>query len=191
VIFTVGGISGPAQAMGFRAASRCPKGGFVRARTQILLGVSLLLLPLALHAAEVPACGENDLLFRCTKTEEKGRVRAGCAVFDGKRFFASEWRVYDLQTEAVLKRVPAGPEGIALIEIPDKLRWFILEGELVCTSGADSLTIPYRFLGERTGKDSFLQRAYTAESLVATGNWNADTQLALGEFQSRSLLGGR
>lgn len=163
----------------------------MRARTWISCFVFLLLSPLTLHAAGIPVCGENDLMFGCTKTEERGRLRAGCGVRTGERFFASEWRIYDLQTEEVLKQVPAGPEGIALIEIPNKLRWFILEGELVCTSGANELAIPYRFLVERTGKDSFLQRAYTPESLVATGNWNADTQLHYGGFRSRSLLGTR
>ena len=162
----------------------------MRARTLITCCAALLLFPWILLAAEVPVCGEDDLLFGCTKTDEKGRLRAGCGVRDGKRFFASEWRIYDLQTEEVLKQVPAGPEGIALIEIPNKLRWFILEGELVCTSGSDELAIPYRFLVERTGKD-ILQRAYTPETLVATGNWNTDTQLHYGEFRSRSLLGAR
>jgi hypothetical protein len=163
----------------------------VRARTWTLCFVSLLLLPLTLRAAEIPVCGENDLLFGCTKTEEKGRLRAGCGVREGKRFFASEWRIYHLQTEEVLKQVSAGPEGIALIEIPSKLRWFILEGELVCTAGSSQLTIPYRFLVERSGKDDILQRSYTPETLVATGNWNTDTQLHYGEFRSRSLLGAR
>jgi hypothetical protein len=163
----------------------------MRARTLISCCVSLFLFPWILGAAEIPVCGENDLLFGCTQTDEKGRLRAGCGVRDGKRFFASEWRIYDLQTEEVLKQVPAGPEGIALIEIPNKLRWFILEGELVCTSDSGELVIPYRFLGERSGKDGFLQRAYTPESLVATGNWNTDTQLHYGEFRSRSLLGAR
>jgi hypothetical protein len=143
---------------------------------------------LTLHAAEVPVCGENDLLFGCTKIEEKGRLRAGCGVHDAKRFFASEWRIYDLQTEDVLKKVPAGPEGIALVEIPNKVHWFILEGELTCTNASGQLAIPYRFLGERTG-DSFRQHAYTPESLAATGNWNADTQLHYGEFRSRSIVG--
>jgi hypothetical protein len=169
----------------------------VRARTWISCCVSLLLLscfPLALRAAEVPVCGENDLLFGCTKTEETGRLRAGCGVRDGKRFFASAWRLYDLQTEGVLKEVPAGPEGIALIEIPDnkvsnKLRWLILEGEVVCTNGSGELAIPYRFLVERTRNDRFQQHAYTPESLMATGNWNAETQLHYGEFRSRSLQG--
>jgi hypothetical protein len=149
---------------------------------------------LTLRAAEVPVCGENDLLFACTKTEETGRLRAGCGVRDGERFFASAWRLYDLQTEGVLKEVPAGPEGIALVEIPnnersDKLRWFILEGELVCTNGSGGLAIPYRFLVERIRNDRFRQHAYTPESLMATGNWNAETQLHYGEFRSRSLLG--
>jgi hypothetical protein len=144
---------------------------------------------LALRAAEIAVCGENDLLFACTKTEETGRLRAGCAVRDGNRFFASAWRLYDLQTEGVLKEVSAGPEGIALVEIPGKHRWLILEGELVCTHGSDELAIPYRFLVERTRSDRFQQHAYTPESLMATGNWNAETQLHYGEFRSRSLLG--
>lgn len=163
----------------------------MRAKTWTLCFVSLLLLPLTLRAAEIPVCGENDLLFGCTKTGEKGRLRAGCGVREGQRFFASEWRIYDLQTEEVLKKIPAGPEGIALIEIPNKLRWFILEGELVCASGSGELAIPYRFLVERAGKNDFLQRAYTPETLVATGNWNPDTQLHYGEFRSRSLLGAQ
>lgn len=147
----------------------------------------LLLAPVTLRAAGHPVCGEKDLTFGCTKTEEKGRLRAGCGVHDGGHFFASEWRIYNLQTEEVLGRVPAGPDGIALVEIP-KLRWLILEGELVCTRGSSELTIPYRFLVERKGKDELLQRAYTPETLVATGNWNAETQLHYGAFRSRSLL---
>src|SRR5262249_18164901 len=153
---------------------------FVRLRTWISCCASLLALsfiPSPLRAAEVPVCGENDLLFGCTKTEETGRLRAGCGVRDGKHFFASEWRPYDLETEDVLKEVAAGPEGIALVEIPDKLHWAILEGEMVCTSGSGELTIPYRFLVERTRKNGFQQHAYTPESLIATGNWNAETQL--------------
>jgi hypothetical protein len=164
----------------------------LRARTWISHCTSLLLLsffPLTLRAAEVPVCGESDLLFGCTKTDETGRLRAGCGVHDGKRFFASRWRLYDLQTEDVLKEIPAGPEGIALVEIPDKLHWFILEGEMACTSGAGKLAIPYRFLLRRTRSDRFQQHAYTPESLVATGNWNAETQLHYGEFRSRSLRG--
>jgi hypothetical protein len=112
-------------------------------------------------------------------------------VREGQRFFASEWWIYDLQTERVLKQVPAGPEGIALVEIPNKLHWFVLEGELLCTNGSGEVSILYRFLVERAGKDRLLQHAYTPESLVATGNWNADTQLHYGEFKSRSLLGAR
>ncbi len=49
---------------------------------------------------------------------------------------------------------------------------------MVCTTGNGEnvgLAIPYRFLLERTGKDSFRQRTYTPESLVATENWNSDT----------------
>ncbi|HEX7180395.1 MAG TPA: hypothetical protein VF756_01030 [Thermoanaerobaculia bacterium] len=163
----------------------------MRARTWISYCVSLLLIPLTLRAAEIPICGENDLVFGCTKTDEKGRLRAGCGVREGQRFFASEWWIYDLQTEEVLKQVPAGPEGIALVEIPNKRRWFVLEGELVCTNGSGEVSILYRFLVERAGKDRLLQHAYTPESLVATGNWNADTQLHYGEFRSRSLLGAR
>jgi hypothetical protein len=113
-------------------------------------------------------------------------------VHDEKRFFASNWRIYDLQTEKVLKQVPAGADGIALLEIP-KDRWFIVEGELACAasagSGSGEVALSYRFLFERTGKNEILQRAYTPESLVATGNWNADTQLNYGEFRSRSLNG--
>lgn len=160
----------------------------MRARTCTLSWLFLLLTaPFSLQAATA-VCGEQDLLFGCTQTEEKGRLRAGCGVHDGKKFFASEWRTYDLQTEDVLARVRTNTEGIALVEIP-KVRWFILEGELVCSRGAGELSIPYRFLVERTGKDSFRQRPYTPENLVATGNWNADTQLHYGAFRSRSLTG--
>jgi len=144
-----------------------------------------LVAPIALLAAGEPLCGEHDLVFGCTKTEEPGRLRAGCGVHGGGRFFSSEWRVYDLQSEGVLGRVATDRNGIALIEIP-KTRWAIIEGVLVCSK---DLAIPYRFLVERTGKNSFLQRAYTPESLVATGNWNIDTQLHYGEFRSRSLAG--
>lgn len=160
----------------------------MRAKTRTLTFAFLLLAPLALPGAEIPVCGENDLTFGCTKTSERGRLRAGCGVHEAGRFFASEWRTYDLQSEQVLGRTPAGKNGIALVEIPN-LRWFILEGELVCTANGSELSIPYRFLVERTGKDSFLQRAYTPESLVATDNWNSDTQLNYGAFRSRSLVG--
>ena len=164
----------------------------MRARTLITCCAALLLFPWALGAAEIPVCCENDLLFGCTQTDEKGRLRAGCGVHDKQRYFASEWWLYDLQTEEVLKQVPAGPEGIALIEIPKKARWLVLEGEMMCTnSSGEPTAVSYRFLVERTGKDSFLQRPYTPESLVATGNWNTDTQLHYGEFRSRSLLGAR
>jgi hypothetical protein len=151
--------------------------------------LALSILPAALRAAEVPVCGESDLLFGCTKTDEPGRLRAGCGVRDGKRFFASEWRLYDLQTEGILKEVPAGPEGIALVEIPNRNGWLILEGELVCRNGSNEIAIPYRFLVERTRRDGFQQQAYTPETLMATGNWNAETQLHYGEFRSRSLIG--
>ena len=159
----------------------------MRAKTWTL-SVVLLFASFTLHAAGNHVCGESDLMFGCTKTEEKGRLRAGCGVHDGKRFFASEWRLYDLKTEKVLGRVPAGQDGIALVEIP-KARWFILEGELTCSKDQAELTIPYRFLVERTGKNGFQQRPYTPENLVATGNWNADTQLHYGAFRSRSVLG--
>lgn len=163
----------------------------MRFRMWISCFVALLLFPLTLRSAEIPVCGENDLVFGCTKTDEKGRLRAGCGVRDGRRFFPSEWWIYDLQTEQVLKQVPAGPEGIALVDIPKKLHWFILEGEMVCMSGSGEVAILYRFLVERPGKDRLLQHAYTPESLVATGNWNTETQLHYGEFRSRSLLGAR
>jgi hypothetical protein len=160
----------------------------VRVKTWTLSFVFLLLAPLALRAVD-HVCGEHDLMFACTQTEEKGKLRAGCGVHEKGRFFASEWRVYDLRTEEVLGRVPARPDGIALIKIPQQ-RWFILEGETVCSTGSNgSLSIPYRFLVERTGKDSFRQRPYTPEHLVATGNWNEDTQLNYGAFRSRSLVG--
>src|SRR5688572_24114704 len=127
-------------------------------------------------------------MFGCTKTDEKGRLRAGCGVHEGGRFFASEWRIYDLRTEEVLKTVKSGRDGIALVEIP-KLHWSILEGELKCTVDAREIAIPYRFLVERTAKDSFVQRPYSPETLVATGNWNEDTQLHYGAFRTRSMLG--
>jgi hypothetical protein len=161
----------------------------VHAKPLTLCFVALLLAPFALRGAGNPVCGENDLMFGCTKTEEKGRLRAGCGVHDGGRFFASKWRIHDLQTDKVLGRtVPAGPDGIALVEIPD-VHWFVIEGELRCSMNGSELTIPYRFLAERTGKNGFLQRAYTPENLVATGNWNADTQWHYGAFRSRSLVG--
>ena len=160
----------------------------MRAKTWTLSFAFLLFAPLALRAAD-HVCGEHDLMFACTQTEEKGKLRAGCGVHEKGNFFASEWRVYDLRTEEVLGRSPARPDGIALVEIP-KGRWFILEGETVCsTEGDSSLSIPYRFLIERTGKDSFRQRPYTPETLVATGNWNEDTQLNYGAFRGRSLSG--
>lgn len=159
----------------------------MRSRTCPLILMCLLLVPFALRAAD--PCGDHDLTFGCTKTEERGRLRAGCGVHDGGRFFASEWRLYDLRTEKVLGRVSSNPDGIALVEIPGKLRWIILEGQLVCSTGGGERVIPYRFLVERTGKDSLLQRAYTPETLMSTGNWNEDTQLHYGEFRSRSVLG--
>jgi len=158
----------------------------VRAKTWTLCFVFLLLA--TLPGAAAPVCGEGDLIFGCTKTAESGRLRAGCAVHDGPRFFASEWRIYDLQSEEARKRVPATRGGFALLEIPDR-RWLVLEGEIVCTTESGELAIPYRFLLERTGKDSFRQRAYTPETLVATGNWNSDTQLHYGAFRGRSLSG--
>ncbi len=160
----------------------------MRFKIRTLTFVLLLLAPVTLRAAGDHVCGEHDLSFACTQTEEKGNLRAGCGVHEKGRFFASEWRIYDLQTEKVLGQVPARPDGIALIKIPQQ-RWFILEGQTVCSTGSGSLAIPYRFLVERIGKDSFRQRPYTPENLVATGNWNADTQLNYGAFRSRSLTG--
>ncbi len=160
----------------------------MRAKTWTLSFIVLLLAPLALRAAGAPACGENDLTFGCTKTDETRRLRAGCAVHDRQRFFPSEWRIYDLQSEEVLKRIPADKEGIALVEIPDR-PWLILEGEVVCTAHGREITIPYRFLIERTGKGSYRQSAYSPETLVGTGNWNADTQLHYGEYRGRSITG--
>ena len=159
----------------------------MRSKTLFVTCLFLLISPVLLQAADL-VCGEHDLMFGCTKTEEKGRLRAGCGVHEGGRFFASEWKVYDLNTEKVLQKASTRPDGIALLEIP-KVRWVILEGELTCSRGSQERTIPYRFLVERTGKDSFQQRAYTPESLQATGNWNADTQLNYGAFRSRFLLG--
>ena len=86
-------------------------------RTWILSCLFLLIVPVLVHAAEL-VCGEHDLLFGCTQTEERGRLRAGCGVHEGGRFFASAWRVHDLKTEKVLGRARTGPDGIALIEIP-------------------------------------------------------------------------
>lgn len=160
----------------------------MRFKTRTLTFALLLLAPLALRAAGEHVCGEHDLMFACTQTEERGKLRAGCGVHEKGQFFKSEWRVYDLKTEEVLGRVAARPDGIALIKIPQQ-RWVILEGQTVCSTSDSSLAIPYRFLVERTGKDSFRQRPYTPESLVATGNWNADTQLNYGAFRSRSLVG--
>lgn len=159
----------------------------MRSRTCTLILMCLLFVPFALRAAE--PCGDRDLMFGCTKTTEKGRLRAGCGVHDGGRFFASEWRLYDLRTEKVLARASSNKEGIALVEISGKSRWLILEGELVCAKENGERVIPYRFLVERTGKDGLLQRAYTPETLMATGNWNEDTQLHYGAFRSRSVLG--
>lgn len=157
-------------------------------RTHALTLTALLLLaPAALRAAGHP-CGDHDLIFGCTDTEEKGRPRVGCAVHEGNRFFSSEWRVYDLQTEEVLARVPSGPDGIALVDLPAR-RWLVVEGELLCDVNGGDFAIPYRFLVERTGKDRLRQRTYTPETLEATGNWNVDTQLQYGAFRSRSLLG--
>jgi len=160
----------------------------VRAKIWIVSCLFLLALPVVLQAADL-VCGEHDLMFGCTKTEERGRLRAGCGVHEGGRFFASEWRVYDLKTEKVLGKAQAGADGIALIEIPKAARWVVLEGEVKCSKNARDRNIPYRFLVERTGKDSFQQRPYTPENLMATGNWNEETQLNYGAFRSRFLLG--
>jgi hypothetical protein len=159
----------------------------VRAKTWIVICLCCLIVPSFLQAAEL-VCGEHDLMFGCTKTEERGRLRAGCGVHEGGRFFASEWRVHDLKTEKVLEKARTGPDGIALVEIP-KARWVVLEGEITCSKNARERAIPYRFLVERTGKDSFQQRPYTPENLMATGNWNEETQLNYGAFRSRFLLG--
>lgn len=159
----------------------------MRAKTLFVICLFLLLSPVLLQAAEL-VCGGHDLMFGCTQTEERGRLRAGCGVHEGGRFFASKWRVHDLKTEKVLGQARSGADGIALLEIP-KARWLILEGELSCSKGSGERAIPYRFLLERTGKNSFQQRAYTPENLMATGNWNEDTQLNYGAFRSRFLLG--
>lgn len=159
----------------------------MRSRTCTLILTCLLSVPVIVRAAE--PCGDSDLMFGCTKTAEKGRLRAGCGVHDSGQFFASEWRLYDLRTEKVLERVSSNAQGIALVEIKGKDRWLILEGELVCARDNGERVIPYRFLVERTGKDGLLQRAYTPETLMATGNWNEDTQLHYGAFRSRSVLG--
>ena len=159
----------------------------MRAKTLFVTCLFLLIFPVLLQAAEL-VCGEHDLMFGCTQTEEKGRLRAGCGVHEKGRFFASKWRVHDLKTEKVLGHARSGADGIALIEIP-KARWLILEGELNCAKGSGERAIPYRFLLERTGKNSFQQRPYTPENLMATGNWNEETQLNYGAFRSRFLLG--
>ncbi len=142
-----------------------------------------------LGAAERYVCGESDLLFGCTKTEEKSRLRAGCGVHAGGRFFASEWRTHDLRTDEVIARVATGDDGIALVDIPERRRWFVIEGELACSDESGGHAIPYRFLVERTGRDGFKPHYYSPETLVATGNWNEDTQLIYGSFRSRSLTG--
>lgn len=160
----------------------------MRAPIRTLTFTFLLLAPLSLHGAGTPVCGAADLIFGCTQTEEPGRLRAGCAVHDRKHFFASEWRLYDLQSEEVLKRVQADQEGVALVDLPDR-PWVILEGQVVCTTHGREITIPYRFLIERTGKNSYRQSAYTPETLVGTGNWNPDTQIHYGEFRGRSITG--
>lgn len=159
----------------------------MRAKTLFVI-CFFLLFPVLLQAADL-VCGEHDLMFGCTKTEERGRLRAGCGVHEGGRFFASEWRVHDLKTEKVLGKARTGADGIALIEIPKASRWLVLEGEVTCSKNARDRNIPYRFLVERTGKDSFQQRPYTPENLMATGNWNEETQLNYGAFRSRFLLG--
>ncbi|MGH9361506.1 MAG: hypothetical protein ACRD2T_06275 [Thermoanaerobaculia bacterium] len=157
---------------------------------------ALGLAPLALFAllAAAPAfaadryvCGETDLLFGCTKTEEAARLRAGCGVHTAGRFFASEWRTHDLRTDEVIAIVTTGADGIALLDIPQD-PWFVIEGELACTDEAGGHAIPFRFLVERTSR-SFRPHHYTPETLSATGNWNADTMLHYGAFRSRSLRG--
>ena len=157
------------------------------ART-LLASCLFLLVQSPLRAAEKYVCGQHDLLFGCTKTEEKARLRAGCGVHAAGRFFTSRWRTYDLQTDEVLASVATNDDGIALVEIPDR-RWFVIEGEMHCSDEVGGHAIPFRFLVERTGKDSFRPHHYTPENLVASGNWNPDTQLHYGSFRSRSLTG--
>lgn len=159
----------------------------MRAKTLFVICLFLWISPVLVQAADL-VCGEHDLMFGCTQTEERRRLRAGCGVHEGGRFFASKWRVHDLKTEKVLGQARSGADGIALLEIP-KARWVILEGELSCSKGSGERAIPYRFLLERTGRNSFQQRPYTPENLMATGNWNEETQLNYGVFRSRFLLG--
>jgi hypothetical protein len=164
---------------------------FVRPNPVTPCVAALTVLALAaapLAAAETYVCGQSDLLFGCTRTEETGRLRAGCGVHAGGRFFTSEWRTYDLATDQMIAAVPTGDDGIALLDVPER-RWFVIEGELRCTDGTGGRTIPYRFLVERTGAQAFRPYHYTPESLVATGNWNADTQLHYGAFRSRVITG--
>ena len=77
----------------------------------------------------------------------------------------------------------------ALLERGDAHPIIVLEGEVTCSKDTRERAIPYRFLVERTGRDSFQQSPYTPENLMATGNWNEDTQLNYGAFRSRFLLG--
>jgi hypothetical protein len=112
----------------------------VRSKTLFVICL-FLLFPVLLQAADL-VCGEHDLMFGCTKTEERGRLRAGCGVHEGGRFFASEWRIHDLKTEKVLGKAQAGADGIALIEIPKAVRWVVLEGEVKCSKNARDRNIP-------------------------------------------------
>lgn len=157
--------------------------------TSLLFCLASLATPGPFAAAdEQYTCGESDLLFGCTKTDEKSRLRAGCAVHSNGRFFVSEWRTYDLETDEVIARVRTGNDGVALLDLP-KHRFFVIEGELACADESGGHAIPYRFLVERTGKQGFKPHHYTPETLVATGNWNSETQLHYGSFRSRSLTG--
>ena len=106
------------------------------------LATLFLLAPAALRAAALP-CGAHDLTFGCTHTEEKGRPRVGCAVHDGPRFFTSEWRVYDLQTEEILALVSSNPEGIALVDLPGFPDAAGLVDAYAAASGRDCGTVSF------------------------------------------------
>jgi len=159
-------------------------------RTRLVLAPVLLLVlaPAAAFAAGGFPCGSQDLYFGCTETKRGADVIAGCGVHAEGKFLQSVWRTFDLQSEQVLQTVQAPADGIAQLRVPSS-SWFVIEGELRCVDGH---AIPYRFLGERVGGPrvkNLKTHRYSPDRLVATGNWNADTQLHFGEFRARSIQG--
>lgn len=155
-------------------------------RSRFAVAVLCLLVPGALGAAGKHDCGSQDLVFGCTEVVRGRDLVAGCGVRAEGKFLASSWRAYDLLSERLLQRAEAPADGIAQLAVPAQ-RFFVIEGEVRCSDGR---AIPFRFLEERLGErrpTGLRTHHYTPEKLVATGNWNPDTQLHFGEFRARYL----